>query len=380
MLYHANGQKPLQEEANLYGDWKLFQPNGGIAVLDVTNNLTIDLGYFIQVGFGTPAQRRPVMLDTSSLNTFILSVNCNSCAAATDDEKGYNSSTSSTHKDNGTLVDLDYIFLTSSGRASQDSMALGQVEIQDQWFQESLQMNWRGVSYDDVSIIYGILGLGNPHASDAAKGFTSLLKNAAVQGILETNIFGLKLADPGQLMIGDVNQQLFHNPITWFPLSNTSTKLLLPEAWQTHTGAGEVKIALPSGQYREWRLDGYTALFTSAWPYIYLDPDTAVGLMELLGFDFDQFLLPPNVPCAERVYMPDVSLTIAGHTFTLSPYDYTIEWTFPGSPMICVSAFSTTDLEEDYDPKQIILGSAFLRKYYSIYNYDSKAVGFASLV
>jgi hypothetical protein len=73
--------------------------------------------------------------------------------------------------------------------------------------------------------------------------------------------------------------------------------------------------------------------------------------------------------------MPDVSLTIAGHTFILSPFDYTIEWKFSGSPMICVSAFSIFDLEEDDDPKQIILGSAFLRKYYSIYDYDSKVVG-----
>lgn len=36
MLNHANGQKPLQEAANLYGNWKLFQPEGGVAVLDVT--------------------------------------------------------------------------------------------------------------------------------------------------------------------------------------------------------------------------------------------------------------------------------------------------------------------------------------------------------
>lgn len=36
ILHHANGQKPLQEEDTLYGDWKLFQPDGGVAVLDVT--------------------------------------------------------------------------------------------------------------------------------------------------------------------------------------------------------------------------------------------------------------------------------------------------------------------------------------------------------
>ena len=144
-------------------------------------------------------------------------------------------------------MDLDYIYLTSAGRASQDAMNLGPVEIQDQWFQESLEMSWMSISFDDLYITYSILGLGNPYAGDAANGFKSLLGNFAVQGILKNNIFGMKLADPGQLMIGDVNQQLFHGPITWFPLSNTSTKLFLPEAWQTHTGAGGVKFELPSG-------------------------------------------------------------------------------------------------------------------------------------
>lgn len=183
------------------------------------------------MGFGTPAQRRSVFLDTSSLSTYILSVDCDSCAAAEDSEKGYNSSMSSTHKDNGTLVDLDYLFLRSSGRASQDSITFGQIEIQDQWFQESLHLQWKGVSYDDVWIIYAILGLGNPHAGGTVNGFRSPLKNAAIQGILKTNVYGLKLANPGQLIIGDVNQQLFHGPIIWFPLSNVTTELILLEAW-----------------------------------------------------------------------------------------------------------------------------------------------------
>lgn len=327
------------------------------------------------MGFGTPAQRRRVFLDTSSLSTYILSVDCDSCAAADDHEKGYNSSISFTHKDNGTLVDLDYLFLQSSGRASRDSITFGQLEIQDQWFQESLRSQWKGVSFDDVGIIYGILGLGNPHAGGAAKSFRSPLKNAASQGILKTNIYGLKLADPGQLMIGDVNQQLFNGPITWFPLDDTTTKLVLPEAWQTHSDSGGVKFELPGGEYREWPLDNQTVLFTTSTPYIYLDSYTGSYLMEALGFDFEQFMLPPNVPCEQRIYMPDVSLTIAGHTFILSPYDYTIEWKWPGYPTTCVSAFSLFDPEEDDDPKQIILGSAFLRKYYSIYDYDAKAVG-----
>jgi hypothetical protein len=85
-------------------------------------------------------------------------------------------------------------------------MTLGQFEIQDQWFQESLRSQWNGVSYDDVWIIYSILGLGNPHTEGTVKSFRSPLKNAAIEGILKTNVYGMKLANPGQLMIRDVNQ------------------------------------------------------------------------------------------------------------------------------------------------------------------------------
>jgi hypothetical protein len=169
------------------------------------------------------------------------------CATAEDDQKRYNPSALSTYEDNGTSMELDYIFLKSSDRASQDIMALGQVGIQDWWFQEYLRSQWNGVLYDDVWIIYGILGLGNPHAGGVVKGFRSPLKNAASQGILKTNIYGLKLPNLGQLMIRDVNQQLFHGPIIWFPLNNTTTKLILPEAWQTHSDSGRVKFELPSG-------------------------------------------------------------------------------------------------------------------------------------
>ena len=36
ILHHVNGQKPLQEEATLYSNWNLFQPDRGVAVLEVT--------------------------------------------------------------------------------------------------------------------------------------------------------------------------------------------------------------------------------------------------------------------------------------------------------------------------------------------------------
>ncbi|CRG84939.1 hypothetical protein PISL3812_02107 [Talaromyces islandicus] len=259
-----------------------FQPDGGIAVLSVTNNMTIDLGYFTEVGFGTPAQRRQILLDTSSLNTFIFSVECDSCPADTADGKGYNASDSSTHKNKGTSVAIDH----------------------------------------------GGLGL------------KSLLVPS---------------------------QQRIDQPCSSRSLANAN-------------GHREIKDRITPNKVPHWDLHNYTALFTTALPYIYLRDDTAVGLMELLGFDFDKFLLPPNVACDDRVYMPNVYLTIAGHTFTLSPYDYTIEWSFPGSPTIFVSAFSLTGLDENYDPQQIILGSVFLRKYYSIHDYNLEAIGFTSLM
>ena len=69
--------------------------------------------------------------------------------------------------------------------------------------------------------------------------------------------------------------------------------------------------------------------------------------------------------------MPDLTLTFAGYNFTLTPYDYILE--VSGS---CISVFTPMDFPQPIGDLAIV-GDAFLRKYYSIYDLDKNAVGLA---
>jgi hypothetical protein len=114
-------------------------------------------------------------------------------------------------------------------------MTLGDLQICEQVFQQALRITGQP-SYDDP-IIRGIFGLASPLSNSSTPGFVSPVANAVLQGNLKSNLFALKLSEPGELMMGDVNRELFCGEISWFPLSNTSTKVL-PEAWQMLTRLG----------------------------------------------------------------------------------------------------------------------------------------------
>ena len=78
-----------------------------------------------------------------------------------------------------------------------------------------------------------------------------------------------------------------------------------------------------------------------------------------------------QIDCAKRDSLPDLTLTFSGYNFTLTAHDYILE--VGGS---CISVFTPMDF-----PKPIgdlaIIGDAFLRKYYSIYDLEKNAVGLA---
>lgn len=78
-----------------------------------------------------------------------------------------------------------------------------------------------------------------------------------------------------------------------------------------------------------------------------------------------------SVDCAKRDSLPDLTFTLTGHDFTIGPYDYILE--VQGS---CISAFMGMDFPEPVGPLAI-LGDAFLRRWYSVYNLGDNTVGLA---
>lgn len=78
-----------------------------------------------------------------------------------------------------------------------------------------------------------------------------------------------------------------------------------------------------------------------------------------------------SVDCAKRNELPDLTFTLTGHNFTITAYDYILE--VQGS---CISAIMGMDFPAPVGPLAI-LGDAFLRKYYSVYDLGNNAIGLA---
>ncbi|GME94268.1 unnamed protein product [Ambrosiozyma monospora] len=81
-----------------------------------------------------------------------------------------------------------------------------------------------------------------------------------------------------------------------------------------------------------------------------------------------------TIDCAKRDTLPDLGFNFNGYNFTISPFDYTLE--VSGS---CISAFIPMDFPAPIGPLAII-GDAFLRKYYSVYDLGKHAVGLAKAI
>ena len=69
--------------------------------------------------------------------------------------------------------------------------------------------------------------------------------------------------------------------------------------------------------------------------------------------------------------LPDITFNLNGYDFAIGPYDYILE--MQGS---CISTFMGMDFPAPVGPLAI-LGDAFLRKWYSIYDLGKGTVGLA---
>ncbi|KAL9589193.1 MAG: hypothetical protein Q9203_001999, partial [Teloschistes exilis] len=117
-------------------------------------------------------------------------------------------------------------------------------------------------------------------------------------------------------------------------------------------------------------LAGYTASFSTLTAFILLPDLLAVQIIETLEFE-DIMFLPPSVECEKLKYLPDITFNLAGKNSTLTPYDYSIEWPIEPGNVRCVSAIIPFRLEQN---EETVLGSAFLRAFYSVFDLDTNTI------
>ncbi|KAL4897093.1 aspartic peptidase domain-containing protein [Aspergillus ambiguus] len=311
--------------------------------------------YFSEIELGTPPQKFKVVLDTGSSNLWVPSSECGSIACYLHNK--YDSSASSTYQKNGSEFAIKYGSGSLSGFVSEDTLKIGDLKVKEQLFAEATSEPGLAFAFGRFD---GILGLG----------FDTISVN--------------KIEPPFYKM---VNQGLLDEPVFAFYLGDTNKEgddsvATFGGVDKSHYTGELIKIPLRRKAYWEVDLDSITLGDETAElenTGVILDTGTSLialpsNLAEMINAQIGAkkgFTGQYSVECDKRSSLPDITFALSGHNFTIGPYDYTLE--MQGS---CISAFMGMDFPEPVGPLAI-LGDAFLRKWYSVYDLGNGAVGLA---
>ena len=187
--------------------------------------------YITEITVGTPPQSFRVLLSISDSDILLPS---DLCDFTCEDHHRYQSKLSSTYVPNGTTLGRYYVRFSASGVVSQDTVRIAGIEIKNVSFAQANGMyrsgDGRAIGLGDNNWD-GILGLApyanispnNPYfPADLDDPFLSMVSKE----LLDKNVFGLKLSrgmdDPGEIMFGGVNTELFEGELRTMPLLNNS--------------------------------------------------------------------------------------------------------------------------------------------------------------
>ncbi|KAI9052407.1 hypothetical protein LZ554_003755 [Drepanopeziza brunnea f. sp. 'monogermtubi'] len=348
------GIRPQSHADEMFKETSVHE-DGSDHTVPVSNFLNAQ--YFSEITIGTPPQTFKVVLDTGSSNLWVPSSECGSIACYLHTK--YDASSSSTYKKNGTAFEIRYGSGSLSGYTSEDTMSIGDLKIKNQIFAEATQEPGLAFAFGRFD---GILGLG--YDTISVNKIPPPFYNMVNQGLLDEPVFAFYLGstdngeeDQSEAIFGGINKDHFTGKITEIPLRRKAY-------WEVDLDSITFGDATAELENTGVILDTGTSLIAL--------PST---LAELLNKEMGAkkgYNGQYTVDCAKRDSLPDMSFTLSGHEFTITPYDYILE--VQGS---CISSFMGMDFPEPVGPLAI-LGDAFLRKWYSIYDLGKGTVGLAA--
>lgn len=399
--------------------------------------------YFGEIAIGTPPQSFKVVFDTGSSNLWVPSQKCSWTDIPCDFHARYDSTKSKTYKANGTKFAIEYGSGSLSGFISQDTVLVGGLTVQNQQFAEATSEpgltflvarfdGILGLAFDSISVDYvppvwynilsqnlvqqPVFGVWlNRNASDSNGGELTL------GGVDSTHYTGqvtyIPLTDQDYWRFG-LNDILVNGQSHGFcssgckAIADTGTSLLAGptkavtqiNALLNATGVLSAQCEQIVQQYEQQIINGIVAGLngTTICTQIHLCPGAQCGVCVMAINTLAQ-VLPTNaseafiamvldeicnllpspdgeslVDCTAISTLPNVDIQLGSNKFTLTPADYVlIEGT--GQEQVCMSGFIGIDLPPQIGPLWI-LGDVFIGKYYTVFDFGNKQVGFATAV
>lgn len=351
----ALGQKYLgiRPTTHLEEVFKASVHADGVHPVPISNFLNAQ--YFSDISIGTPPQEFKVVLDTGSSNLWVPSSECNSIACYLHSK--YDHSSSSTYKKNGSSFEIRYGSGELSGFVSQDTFQIGDLKVKNQDFAEATSEPGLAFAFGRFD---GIMGLG--YNTISVNGIVPPFYNMLDQGLLDEPVFSFYLSDTNdessesEAMFGGVDKDHYTGKLTKIPLRRKAY-------WEVNLDA--ITFGDDTAE-----MDDTGVILDTGTSLIALPSTMAELLNKEIGAK-KSYNGQYTVECDKRDSLPDLTFTLTGYNFTIGPYDYILE--VQGS---CISSFMGMDFPEPVGPLAI-LGDAFLRKWYSVYDLGTNSVGLA---
>jgi len=309
--------------------------------------------YFAEITLGEPPQTFKVVLDTGSSNLWIPSTQCGSIACFLHSK--YDSSASSTYKQNGTEFSIRYGSGAMEGFVSNDLLLIGDLEIKKQDFAEAVKEPGLAFAFGKFD---GILGLA--YDSISVNHITPPFYNMINQGLIESPVFSFRIGssedDGGEAIFGGIDHSAYTGEIHYVPVRRKAY-------W-------EVELEKVCFGDEELELEQTGAAIDTGTSLIVVPTDIAEMLNAQIGAK-KSWLGQYQVDCDKVPTLPDLTFQFGGKPYSLKGTDYIVE--LSGS---CISAFTGMDIDVPGGSLWII-GDVFLRKYYTVYDLGRDAVGFA---
>lgn len=237
---------------------------------------------------------------------------------------------------------------------SQDVVEIGDLKIKHQDFAEATSEPGLAFAFGRFD---GILGLG--YDTISVNQIVPPFYNMVNQGLLDEPVFAFYLGSTEQeseVVFGGIDKNHYEGKLIKLPVRRKAY-------WEVDFEA----IAIGKD---EAELEHMGAILDTGTSLIALPSTIAEMLNEEIGAK-KGFNGQYSVECSKREELPDLTFTLSGHKFSITPYDYILE--VSGS---CISSFMPMDFPEPVGPLAI-LGDAFLRRWYSVYDLGTNSVGLA---